>query len=173
MARDASPEDILDRLFSPGGAGETGEVRALRAAVLAEIRSTAEGQRCFEGAHQPALGPAPRVLRLRPSPRFSAAAAVVTVLAALLIPALAFSAVVNIGRLLRSGGAFGGASDALGLGGGPGAVLTGSLIHLVACSTVAAAIVLVMGAAGGPGNPRVAPTGAPRRGKDHAGGGGA
>jgi hypothetical protein len=165
MARDASPEDILDRLLSPGDADETPQVRALRAAVLAEIRSTADGQRCFEEAHRLAPDVAPAALPPRPSPRFTAASAVVTVLAALLIPALAFTAVVNIGRLLRSGGAFGGAGDVLGVGGGPGAVLTGSLIHLVACSTVAAAIVLVMGAAGGPGalHPR----------KDHAGKGAA
>jgi hypothetical protein len=180
MARDTSPKekDTLERLLSPGEADETPEIRNLRAAVLAEIRSTAEGRRCFEEAHgltpvpkppaptrRPALR-APGRLRPQPSVRFSAASAVVTALAALLIPPLAFTPVVNIWRLLRSGGAFVGDWGAEGLGQGPGSVLTGSLINLVACSIVAAAIVLVMSAAGGPR--------APRRRKeykeDHAGG---
>src|SRR4051794_31800934 len=122
VARDASPEDILDRLLSPGEADEAPETRDLRAAVLAEIQSTAEGRRCFEEAHRLAAGPV--TLRARPSLRFSAASAVVTVLAAVLIPSLAFTAVVNIGRLLQSGRSdgtlFGGGWDTQGLGYGPG-----------------------------------------------------
>ena len=85
-----------------------------------------------------------------------------TALAALLIPSLAFTAVVNIRRLIQSGGAFGGGWDAQGLGYGPGSVLTNSLINLVACSIVAVAIVLVMSTAGGPRGLHLR--------KDHAGG---
>jgi len=175
MAREASPKDILDRLLSPGEADETPETRELRAAVLAELRSTAEGQRCFEEAHGLTAGPkpsmptvlrahlAPGILRPQPSRRFLAASATVTALAALLIPSLAFTPVVNITRLIRSAGADGGVFggwEAQGLGYGPGSFLTSSLITLAACSTVAVAIVLVMSTAGGPV--------ALRRRQDHA-----